>query len=307
LVELKNISKVYGGVAVVDALSLCIPRGTCYGLLGPNGAGKSTTISMLTGNVAPDAGEVLFEGTPMDFASGDARRRYGYVPQDLAMYEELSAQENINIFGSLYGLEPDLLKQRSEKVVAMAGLQNRLKGSVREYSGGMKRRLNFALSLLHDPDLLILDEPTVGVDPQSRNLIFEGLEQLIREGKTVLYTTHYMEEVARLCTRVAIMDHGRILADDTVEGVMRLMPKARSIAIQLLEVPDPKSLAMLPQPLHWAPESRIVRIETDAQGEDMIALLQTVQKSVGTIVGVNTESPTLEQLFLYLTGRQLRD
>jgi ABC-2 type transport system ATP-binding protein len=307
LVELKNISKVYDGRAVVDSLNLCIPKGVCYGLLGPNGAGKSTTISILTGIVLADKGNVLFNGEPVDLGSGANRRLFGYVPQELALYEDLSAIDNLNFFGSLYDLDPSLLAERIKQVVAIAGLEERLKGPVRQFSGGMKRRLNIALSLLHDPDLLILDEPTVGVDPQSRNLIFEALEQLIQQGKTILYTTHYMEEIERLCSRVAIMDNGHLIADDSLEAVMRLMPAGRTLSIQLNRVPTAEELATLPQPVLWSEDSRTLRFETDAKGEQMIALLENVERKIGPLVGINTEKPTLEQLFLYLTGRQLRD
>jgi ABC-2 type transport system ATP-binding protein len=203
LIELRSVCKVYGGVTVVDHVNLSIPQGVCYGLLGPNGAGKSTCISILVGILAADSGEVILEGKRLDPKSKEQKKTIGFVPQDLALYEELSALENLNFFGSLYDLSGPLLEERIERVLTITGLADRKGGPVRLFSGGMKRRLNIGIALLHDPAFLVLDEPTVGVDPQSRNLIFEALEQLVREGKTILYTTHYMEEIERLCSRVA--------------------------------------------------------------------------------------------------------
>jgi ABC-2 type transport system ATP-binding protein len=171
----------------------------------------------------------------------------------------------------------------------------------------MKRRLNIAISLLHNPEFLILDEPTVGVDPQSRNLIFEALEKLIDQGKTILYTTHYMEEIERLCSRVAIMDHGRIIADDTIEGVLGLMPSGGSIALQLANVPDEKEIEQFPEPIEWRPGTRTLKLRTELQGQEMIKLLDRVERQLGSITEINTERKTLEQVFLHLTGRTLRD
>ena len=262
---------------------------------------------MLSGIVRPDGGNILIHGKQLDPESGASRKIFGYVPQDLALYEELSALDNLRFFGALYDMPPEVLEERIRKVVEIVQLGDRLKGPVRQYSGGMKRRLNIALSLLHDPELLILDEPTVGVDPQSRNLIFEALEQLIREGKTILYTTHYMEEIERLCTHVAIMDHGRVIANDSLEGVMRMLPSAESLTVKLEKVPNPGDVERLGSRVEWSAGSQTVRFEFARQGEEIVPLLEQVRALLGPITAINTERQTLEQLFLFLTGRQLRD
>jgi ABC-2 type transport system ATP-binding protein len=189
------------------------------GLLGPNGAGKTTTLAMISGLMRPDAGSVQMHRDGVVIADGALKSCVGLVPQDLALFDELSAWANLQLFGGLHGLPADVLLARAENALALVGLVDRRKDRVKSFSGGMKRRLNIACALLHDPDLVLLDEPTVGVDPQSRNAIFENLEELKRRGKTLLYTTHYMEEAARLCDRVFIMDHGCVLANDSVASL----------------------------------------------------------------------------------------
>ena len=216
MLRVENLSKRYGQRVAVDAISFSIEQGETVGLLGPNGAGKTTAIAMISGITRPDGGDVSLGGVSVTQNANALKRRVGLVTQDLALYEELSAWANLQLFGGLYGLGAARLRPRAEAALSLVGLADRSKDRVRTFSGGMKRRLNIAAALLHDPDLILLDEPTVGVDPQSRNAIFENLEELKRRGKTLLYTTHYMEEAERLCDRVLILDHGRILADDTV-------------------------------------------------------------------------------------------
>jgi ABC-2 type transport system ATP-binding protein len=216
MLRVENISKRYGQRVAVDAISFSIEQGETVGLLGPNGAGKTTAIAMISGITRPDGGEVSLGGVSVTQNANAVKRRVGLVTQDLALYEELSAWANLQLFGGLYGLGAARLRPRAEAALSLVGLADRSKDRVRTFSGGMKRRLNIAAALLHDPDLILLDEPTVGVDPQSRSAIFENLEELKRRGKTLLYTTHYMEEAERLCDRVLILDHGRILANDTV-------------------------------------------------------------------------------------------
>jgi ABC-2 type transport system ATP-binding protein len=200
----------------VNAISFSIAQGETVGLLGPNGAGKTTAIAMISGISKPDGGEVSLAGVSLAQDANALKRRVGLVPQDLALYEELSAWANLQLFGGLYGLGDAELRPRAEAALQLVGLADRGADRVKTFSGGMKRRLNIAGALLHEPDLILLDEPTVGVDPQSRNAIFDNLEELKRRGKTLLYTTHYMEEAERLCDRVLILDHGQILANDTV-------------------------------------------------------------------------------------------
>jgi len=215
----RSLHRSYGAVIAVDNVSFAVESGELVGLLGPNGAGKTTTVSMVAGLVAPERGEVLIEGSRLRSDTDPAKRRIGIVPQELALYEELSAESNLRFFGALYGMSGRLLEDAIAKTLDLVGLSARSRDSVNTFSGGMKRRLNLAAGVLHDPDILLLDEPTVGVDPQSRNAIFENLETLKRRGKALVYTTHYMEEAERLADRIVVIDHGRVIADDTVEGL----------------------------------------------------------------------------------------
>jgi len=215
----RNLVKSFGALRAVDGISFEVLRGECFGLLGPNGAGKSTTIGMLVGALAPDAGEVSVDGAGAPTRE-HVRLRIGAVPQAIALYDDLTGEENLRFFGTLYGLAGARLGERVGWALDFAGLAARRRDRVGGYSGGMKRRLNMAAGLLHDPPVILLDEPTAGVDPQSRNHIFDRIEALKRDGRTLLYTTHYMEEAERLCDRVAIVDAGRVLAIDTVEGLI---------------------------------------------------------------------------------------
>jgi ABC-2 type transport system ATP-binding protein len=210
-----DLHKSYGERLAVDGISFHIARGETYGLLGPNGAGKTTTISMVCGLLERNAGEVSVAGLPMDIDATEAKASIGYVPQDLAIYPDLSARENLRFFGKLQRLTGARLDERVAAVLDLTGLTDRADDRTDAYSGGMKRRLNIGIGLLHQPELLVLDEPTVGVDPQSRNAILEAVDDLRRGGMSILYTTHYMEEAERLCDRIAVIDEGRILAEGT--------------------------------------------------------------------------------------------
>ena len=224
MLEVRSVRKTYGDLVAVHDVSLSVRPGEVVGLLGPNGAGKSTTVSMIAGLVTPDSGQVLIDGAPLQGDTDSKKRRIGLVPQDLALYDELSALQNLRFFGALYDLGNQALDAAIASSLQLVGLTERARDRVGTFSGGMKRRLNLAASLLHDPDILLLDEPTVGVDPQSRNAIFSNLETLKARGKGLLYTTHYMEEVERLADRVVIVDHGRVVASDTLEGLQRHAP-----------------------------------------------------------------------------------
>jgi ABC-2 type transport system ATP-binding protein len=281
MLRLEHVSKRFGRIVAVDDLSLAVETGEVFGLLGPNGAGKTTTINMAIGQLAPDSGAVRFAdgGVPRH---AEFRRRIGVAPQDLALYEELSADHNLRFFGTLYGLSGVALRRRVEAVLNLVGLYDRRDGRVKTFSGGMQRRLNLAVALIHDPPLLVLDEPTAGVDPQSRNAIFELVERFRDEGRTVIYTTHYMEEAQRLCDRVGIIDRGRLLALDTVPT---LLADAGGQSAVIAETAAGEE-----------------RIETDdARG----ALTDVLQRS--DVVGVRIERANLETVFLNLTGRGLRD
>ena len=241
MLEATDLWKKYGDLQAVAGISLTVQPGQIVGLLGPNGAGKTTTVSMLTGLTAPDRGTVIVDGITLTETANDAKRKLGLVPQEIALYEELGAEANLRLVGALYGIEGKLLDERVNAALALVGLADRARDKPSKFSGGMKRRLNIACALVHDPDVLLLDEPTVGVDPQSRNAIFENLETLRDRGKALLYTTHYMEEAERLCDRIVIIDHGKVVASDTRENLLKLgtapiVPKGPSLESVFLQL-----------------------------------------------------------------------
>jgi len=296
MIAVENLCKSYGTLKAVDSVSFTIRQGECFGLLGPNGAGKSTTIGMLAGAIRCDSGRISIDGAD-DPRKPEARRKLGIAPQGLAVYPELSAVENLSFFASLYGLSKEVTRRRVEWAIALAGLEERSRDLVKRFSGGMKRRLNLACALVHDPKVVFLDEPTAGVDPQSRNHIFDTIETLESEGLTVLYTTHYMEEAQRLCDRVGIMDRGRLLAIDTVPALVSAHGGKTRIEIDVEEEPEDPSV--LPGEL----DGKTLHIETDKPFET-IRSLSGHQVDLSTI---HVRSPNLENVFLALTGRSLRD
>ena len=281
MLTLENVCKRFGQLVAVDGLSLAIRRGEVLGLLGPNGAGKSTTVNLGVGLLSPDQGRITIDGAG-DPRRPDVRTRLGVAPQALALYETLSATENLRFFGEVYGLSGGRLSDRVAWSLAFVGLTDRAADRVGTYSGGMKRRLNLASALVHDPELILLDEPTVGVDPQSRNQIFENILELKRLGRTLVYTTHYMEEAARLCDRVAIIDRGRLLALGTVDELLVTHGARPTLVAQT--------------------DRGEQRIETT----DPLAELNRLA-AAGSVTTFHLERATLEQVFLQLTGRSLRD
>lgn len=308
ILEAKGLSKRYGSTVAVDSLSFSLERGVRFGLLGPNGAGKTTTISMLVGALKPDAGQVLLEGKAITSETDPARRKIGYVPQELALHQDLAAIDNLRFFGALYGLHGAELTKRCDAALDLVGLRDRQKSRVSEYSGGMKRRLNLAAALLHQPELLILDEPTVGVDPQSRNAIFENLETLLAQGVTLLYTTHYMEEVERLCETVAIVDHGRIVAQGSLPQLKAMLPQSAARLRVTLDDSDALSeadLAAIDLPMERTEDGFFASLtDTHAETERILATLRTQGHRVRALA---TDQPNLEDVFLHLTGKSLRD
>jgi len=274
MLNARGLRKSYGTLVAVDDVSLSVAAGEILGLLGPNGAGKSTTVAMLCGIATADAGEVTVGGVSVSARAHAGKSLVGLVPQDLALIDELSALDNILLFGSLYGVSGELLKSRANEALKLVGLSDRAGSRPSTYSGGMKRRLNIACALVHDPKVLILDEPTVGIDPQSRNHIFESLEILRMRGKALLYTTHYMEEVERLCDRIVIIDHGCVVAEGSKESLRALMPPGTSSRYEISGVIDAALLA-------------------DLQARGIESKL--------------TEEASLEKVFLYLTGTDMRD
>lgn len=232
MLEVRNLRKSYGSVVAVDDVSFGVGRGELVAVLGPNGAGKTTTVSIISGLVTPDRGEVSIDGASLRGDADPLKRRIGLVPQDIALYDELSARDNLRFFGALFGLDGQAAEAAIQSVLTWVGLAETARDRVATFSGGMKRRLNLAAGLLHDPDILLLDEPTVGVDPQSRNAIFDNLEDLKRRGKTLVYTTHYMEEAERLADRVVIIDRGRVVADDSVGSLRGSLTAAASVSLE---------------------------------------------------------------------------
>jgi ABC-2 type transport system ATP-binding protein len=294
LIHAREIRKAFGSIQAVAGLSFDVRQGETFGLLGPNGAGKSTTIGVLVGLIQPDQGEVLVDGAKPSVPS--TRMKIGVAPQALALYDELTAQENLSFFGQLYGLHGSRLRERIRWALELAGLTDRARHRVSTFSGGMKRRLNIAVAMVHDPQILLLDEPTVGVDPQSRSHIFDSIESLRREGLTVLYTTHYMEEAERLCDRVAIVDHGKLMALDTVADLIAKHGGTSQVTATVDRWPDaiPLPGTISDGTLRFAAERPLEKVaQLSAQG----ATFHTLQ----------INSPNLESVFLSLTGRSLRD
>jgi ABC-2 type transport system ATP-binding protein len=296
MIRVEHLKKRFGPVTAVDDITFAIAPGEVFGLLGPNGAGKTTTINMMVGVLKPDSGTVQIDGTA-DPTRPAVRRRIGNAPQSLAIYDQLTAEENLHFFGRVYGLSGTHLKQRVQWTLDLVGLADRRGDRAGTYSGGMKRRLNLACALVHDPPLLLLDEPTVGVDPQSRNLIFEKIEQLKGEGRTVVYTTHYMEEAERLCDRIAIVDAGRILALDGLDGLLKQYGGHSVVTITLAAEP-PAGVALPAEPVDGT-----LRFESDRPLEE-VARLSGAGLSFQSL---HVDRPDLETVFLNLTGRSLRD
>ncbi|MGE3175808.1 MAG: ABC transporter ATP-binding protein [Planctomycetota bacterium] len=296
MIEARSLQKRYGQLQAVDDVSFTVRAGEAFGLLGPNGAGKTTTIHMLCGVLVPDAGEVVIDGRS-DPMRPEVRRQIGIAPQGLAIYEELTAAENLRLFARLYGIGGERLRQRVDAALEFAGLEDRRNDHVDTFSGGMKRRLNLACAIVHEPKVLICDEPTVGVDPQSRNHVFDCIEALKARGTTLLYTTHYMEEAQRLCDRVAIMDRGKVLAVDAVDALIEAHG-GDSLVQAELAAPPPAGVT-LPGELDGA----TLRAATDRPFE----LVASLGRSGLDIRALRVERPDLERVFLQLTGRSLRD
>jgi ABC-2 type transport system ATP-binding protein len=236
MLEVRDLSKSFGNRVAVAGVSFVAETGQTLGLLGPNGAGKSTIVNIIAGVLRPDAGEARVDGASVDSDTSPAKRLVGFVPQDLALYDELSAIDNLRLFGALYGLAGAERESRAAAALGVVHLSDRSRDRVESFSGGMKRRLNIAAALLHEPRVLLLDEPTVGVDPQSRNAIFDTLVELRARGLTLIYTTHYMEEAERLCDRIVIIDHGRVLANDTLDGLYARLPEQARPVQQVVTV-----------------------------------------------------------------------
>ena len=305
MLTLDNITKRYGTLTALDGVSLRIEAGEFFGLLGPNGAGKSTLMSLVAGLRTPDAGGIALGGRPLTAADPGARLSLGLVPQHIALYPKLSAEQNLRIFGQLYGLGGATLRDRIAEGLEAMQLADRRRDLVQTFSGGMQRRLNIIASLLHRPKLLLCDEPTVGVDPQSRNAIFEFLEKLNRAGLTVIYSTHYMEEATRLCSRIGIIDHGRIHALGTLDELLLKLPFEEEIRFPL----DGGTAALAAQlgahgTVEQAEDAYRFRPHPGTRLSHFYALTESLDLPARLFT---SQRPTLEALFLHLTGRKLRE
>jgi ABC-2 type transport system ATP-binding protein len=309
ILRCEGLEKRFGSRQAVAGVSFEIGRSETYGLLGPNGAGKTTTISMVCGVLSRDAGMVIVDGRPIDIGTVTAKGAIGYVPQDLAIYPDLTARENLRFFGQLYGLGGKALAARVDEVLELVDLLDRASERTERYSGGMKRRLNIAIGLLHRPKLLILDEPTVGVDPQSRNSILASVEQLREGGMGILYTTHYMEEAERLCHRVGIIDKGRIIAEGTRRELVALVGGVDRV--QLAASGDVRAAAEALRSIDGVRgatprEGGIDLLVVDAR-RLLPRLLETMSHDGAAVRSVEVVEPDLEAVFLHLTGKALRD
>jgi len=310
MIEVRGLSKSFKDHLAVNDVNFYMNEGESVGLLGPNGAGKSTTISMISTLLPPSKGSVKYHGEDALKHPENLRRTLGMVPQEIALYPELTAYENMKFFGKVYGLAGKELEKQIQENLALVGLEDRQKDAVETYSGGMKRRINLAVALMHDPEILIMDEPTVGIDPQSRNYILDMVRDLNREkGLTILYTSHYMEEVEKLCDRVYIMDHGEIIASGTKDELKSILSNEETVQIEVIN----KKEEFSSQLTNYSSVKRIIENERGynliiSKGQHILSEIFELAKQTDTqITSLDIQTPTLEDVFLHLTGRKLRD
>ena len=310
MLAVSGLSKSFGDLRAVDGLSFEVAPGETFGLLGPNGAGKTTTISMVCGLLAPDGGSVTVAGVPIRPGSTTGRELIGYVPQEIALYPDLSGRDNLAFFARLYGLRGAGAKARIAETLEVVGLADRADDKVQEYSGGMQRRLNIGAGLLHRPRLLILDEPTVGIDPQSRNAILESVAALGESGMSVLYTTHYMEEAERLCRRVGIVDHGKLLAVGTRRELVALVEQHDQVTISVTGSALAAATALQREPgvLQTSVTDDRTVVCMVAKASSLLPRLVTVldEADIG-VTDLRVAEPSLDSVFLHITGTALRD
>ena len=311
ILEVKNLVKNYGDFQAVKGVSFEIAEGEIFSLLGPNGAGKTTTISMLSTLYAPTSGDATIGGHSISKDPMGVRNIIGVVPQDLALYEDLTAKENLIFWGQMYGLSGKPLTSRVDEVLGQIGLTDKAKDRVKTYSGGMKRRVNIGVGLLHKPRLLFMDEPTVGIDPQSRRAILDTVKDLNKQGMTVLYTTHYMEEAEELSDRVGIIDQGQLIAIGTQKELTKQVGETETLILHISENDDPEALAKAFRDIKEVLEANVVNTEISVitpSAKDVLAAVVTKANERGIkIHSIDIREPNLEAVFLHLTGRALRD
>ncbi|MGD1045376.1 MAG: ABC transporter ATP-binding protein [Bacteroidota bacterium] len=305
IINIQQISKKYAAITALDAVTMEVHQQEFFGLLGPNGAGKTTLMNLLVGYLNPDSGTITIDGDNVTQDSLEIRKGIGFVPQSLALYDELTGQENLELFGKMFDIPRKTLKEQIREQLHAVELYDRRKDKTKTYSGGMKRRLNIIASLLHDPKVLLCDEPTVGVDPQSRNAIFEFLVSLNKRGKTIIYTTHYMEEAERLCTRIGIIDHGKIIALGTKDKLLEQLTYEETIAI-IKNPSTTKNKNMFKKFGAFIEEDDHFELKP-AKGFLLSEFFAGIEKEGIQYSWVELHRPTLEALFLQLTGRRLRD
>jgi len=309
MISVEDLSKSYGPLRAVDGISFEVQKGELFGLIGPNGAGKTTTISMICGLLKPDAGRVVLNDLDIQESPIRVRRQLGVVPQEVALYEELSCRENLRFWGNLYGLTGTELQKAVDEILERVGLTDRAKDKVKKFSGGMKRRLNMAIGLIHKPAIVLLDEPTVGIDPQARINILDVVREIVAAGTTVLYTTHYLEEAEDLCDRVAIMDHGKILALGTVAELAKIAGDGDVLSIRGAFTVDQMEEHLVSRKdltvLNLVENHAVVGL---LKGRSNVsAILQTLFAAQISIEDISITQPSLQSVFLKLTGRELRD
>jgi ABC-2 type transport system ATP-binding protein len=311
ILETKQLVKQFGEVAAVNGVSFSIEKGIIFSLLGPNGAGKTTTISMLSGLIRPTSGEAFIAGHSITKEPIQVKKMIGVVPQEIALYDSLSARENLVFWGRMYGMEGMSLRERVDEVLDQIGLQEKADNRVETYSGGMKRRVNIGVGLLHKPEIIFMDEPTVGIDPQSRRSILDAVIELNRQGMTVLYTTHYMEEAQELSDRIGIIDHGELIAIGTLKELTELVGEHELLRLHLSEGQDANAivntLKSMPIILRASTGDHEVILEVTEAEEALLPVITRANELGIKIRSVDFQEPNLEAVFLHLTGRGLRD
>ncbi len=309
ILEIRSLVKRYNGVLAVDNVDLAVAEGEIFGLVGPNGAGKTTLINTVIGMINYNSGSIKLFGVEQNGASTKSKSLIGIVPQDIALYDDLSALQNVKFFGMLYGIKKPLLDQYAREALEFVDLWPRRKERPLKFSGGMKRRLNIACALVHQPKLIIMDEPTVGIDPQSRNHILDSVKQLNRSGSTVIYTSHYMEEVEELCTDIAIMDYGRIIARGNKEQLAETVAVEEKVSIFLSSASHTlvDNIKKISGVTNCILNKNQLTVISRIRSNNINKIIDSVVKSGALVKGINMERMTLEDVFLTLTNRNLRD
>jgi len=309
MITLSSVSKSFGNIKALENISFNIEKGEIFGILGPNGAGKSTIVNILNTLIKPDEGDVIIDGVNIKDDGESIKLIMGVVPQEIALYEELTAYENLMFWGGLYDIPKSELKKNVNKTLEIVDLSFRKNDRIKTFSGGMKRRINIACSLLHNPRILVLDEPTVGVDPQNRNHIFEVIERLNNEGMTIIYTTHYLEEAERFCDNISIIDVGHIIAQGTLKELRQISNVKDLLTIKLADA-DNETITRITSenPLfRYDSTSSTLKVECGNIGNDTSIIINQIQNSGGVIERIYTQGTNLESIYLKLTGKELRD